>query len=336
MMIKRRTLLVGAASTLALPAVFTGKGNTADFKLRYAHNLPTTHPMHLRAVDAVAKIKEETGGKVEIGIFPNNQLGGDTDMLSQLRAGGINFFTLSGLILSNLIPVTSINGIAFAFNGYDDVWKAMDGELGEHVRKEIRGAGLVVLDKMWDSGFRQVLSNSAPINGPEDLVGLKIRVPVSPLWTSLFTAFRSLPTSINFNEVYSALESNIVNATENPISVINLSKLYEVTKYCSLTNHMWDGFHFLANRASWEQLPSELSTVIAKHFNEAALLQRADVAAAEAVVGSELEAKGLVFNKPDPAPFRETLVKAGFYADWKAKFGEEAWAALEKTAGKLG
>src|ERR1700731_2265411 len=225
-------------------------------------------------------------------------------MLSQIRSGGIEFFTLSGLILSTLVKAASINGIGFAFPDYDTVWKAMDGDLGGYVRGEIGKAGLVVMDKIWDNGFRQTTSSTKPINGPDDLKGFKIRVPVSPLWTSMFKAFGASPASINFSEVYSALQTKIVEGQENPVSLIQIAKLYEVQKYCSLTNHMWDGFWFLANGKSWDALPADVQALIAKNVNQSALEQRADIKKLNDTLQSELAGKGLEFIKVDPAPFR--------------------------------
>jgi len=289
----------------------------------------------VRAREMAEAIKAETGGKVEIQIFPSNQLGSDTDMLSQLRSGGIEFFTLSGLILSTLVPAASINGVGFAFPDYDSVWRAMDGELGAYVRAQIAKANLVAMDKIWDNGFRQTTSSTKPINTPEDFKGFKIRVPVSPLWTSMFKALDSAPASINFAEVYTALQTKTVDGQENPLAIISTAKLFEVQKYCSLTNHMWDGFWFLANRRAWERLPENLRTVVAKHVNEAGMKERADVAQLNASLQKELADKGMVFNQPDPAPFRDKLRSAGFYAEWKGKYGDEAWATLEKFTGNL-
>ena len=115
------------------------------------------------------QIKAETNGRVEINIFPSSQLGSDTDTLSQLRSGGVEFFTLSGLILSTLVPAASINGIGFAFPDYASVWKAMDGELGAYVRQQIAKVGLVAMEKIWDNGFRQTTASTKPINTPDDL-----------------------------------------------------------------------------------------------------------------------------------------------------------------------
>jgi tripartite ATP-independent transporter DctP family solute receptor len=338
MSFSRRALLkASAASAVAsgIGAPFVARAQTAEFIYKFANNLPESHPFVARAREMAAAIKTETNGRFDMQVFPNNQLGSDTDMLSQLRSGGIEFFTLSGLILATLVPPASINGIGFAFPDYPTVWKAMDGDLGAYVRGEINKAGLEVMEKIWDNGFRQITSSTRPINGPDDLKGFKIRVPVSPLWTSMFKAFGASPASINFSEVYSALQTKIVEGQENPLALISTAKLYEVQKYCSLTNHMWDGFWFLMNRRAWQALPEDIRTIVAKNVNAAAVKERADTEKLNATVKDELAGKGLIFNQPEVAPFRDKLRSAGFYAEWKGKYGDKAWDVLEKAVGKL-
>jgi TRAP-type transport system periplasmic protein len=302
---------------------------------KYANNLPDTHPMNVRAREMAAAIKQETNGRFELQIFPSSQLGSDTDTLTQIRSGGVEFFTLSGLILSTFVPPASINGMGFAFPNYDTVWKAMDGDLGAYVRAQIAKTSLLAMEKIWDNGFRQTTTSTKPIATPDDFRGMKLRVPPSPLWTSMFKAFDAAPASINFNEVYSALQTKIVDGQENPLAIISTAKLYEVQKYCSLTNHMWDGFWFLANRAAWERLPDDIRVVVAKNINQAGVKERDDVAKLNATLQQDLANRGLVFNQPDPTSFREKLRSAGFYTEWQKKYGDEAWAILEKSVGKL-
>jgi TRAP-type transport system periplasmic protein len=338
MSLTRRYLLAAGATTLlggAVAAPFVARAQGAQFTYKYANNLPETHPMNMRAREMAAAIKQETNGAFDLQIFPSSQLGSDTDTLSQIRSGGVEFFTLSGLILSTLVPAASINGMGFAFPDYDTVWKAMDGDLGAYVRDQIAKTNLLAMEKIWDNGFRQTTTSTKPINTPDDFRGMKLRVPPSPLWTSMFKAFEAAPASINFNEVYSALQTKIVDGQENPLAIISTAKLYEVQKYCSLTNHMWDGFWFLANKAAWERLPQDMRAIVAKNVNAAGLEERDDVAKLNANLQQDLAAKGLVFNKPDAAPFRDKLRSAGFYTEWKGKYGDEAWAILEKSVGKL-
>ena len=147
MSISRRTVLKATVASAALGGIgapMVARAQSAEFTYEYANNLPDSHPMNVRAKEMAAAIKAETNGKFDLQIFPNNQLGSDTDMLSQIRSGGVEFFTLSGLILSTLVPAASINGIGFAFPDYDTVWKAMDSDLGAYVRGEIKKAGLEV------------------------------------------------------------------------------------------------------------------------------------------------------------------------------------------------
>src|SRR5205085_7681334 len=130
-------------------------------------------------------------------------------------SGGVEFFTLSGLILATLVPAASISGIGFAFPDYDTVWKAMDGSLGAHIRGEITKANLVVMDKIWDNGFRQTTSSTKPINGPDDFKGFKIRVSVSPLCALMVNAFDAAAAAIACIEAYSALQTIINDDQEN-------------------------------------------------------------------------------------------------------------------------
>ena len=334
---RRRSLIkAGAAGavSLALP-MHSVRAQSADFTYKFANNVPLTHPTNIRGKEMADAIRTETKGRVDIQIFPSSQLGSDTDTLSQIRSGGVEFFALSGLILSTLVPAAAINGVGFAFPDYDTVWKAMDGELGASIRKEIAKANLIAMDRIWDNGFRQTTSSLKPIAGPDDFKGLKIRVPVAPLWTSMFKAFDAAPTSINFSEVYTSLQTKVVDAQENPLSIVSVAKLYEVQKFCSLTNHMWDGFWFLANKRAWEKIPADLRAIVAKNINAAGLQQRADIAALNASLQKDLTAKGMAFNQPDANAFRAKLRAAGFYSEWKTKFGDEAWALLEKSTGKL-
>ena len=333
---KRRTFIQGAAAAGALTVVGRPAfAQAAEFTLKWANNIPVTHPSNIRTREAVEAIKKETNGKVDIQIFPNNQLGGDTDMLSQVRSGAIDIFPLSGLILQTLVPLAGINGLAFAFKDYQTVWAAMDGELGAYIRAAIAKVNLHSFDKILDNGYRNITTSTKPINTAEDLKGFKIRVPVSPLWTSMFKAFGAAPTGINFSEVYSSLQTKVIEGQENPLAIIDIAKLYEVQKYCSMTGHMWDGQWILANGRRWNALPKEIQAVITKHVTEAVMKQRDDIRRLNNGLEAQLKAKGMVFNYPDAKSFRDALSKAGFYKEWREKFGNEAMAKLEKYSGKL-
>ena len=336
--ISRRSFLktAGVVTAASVGAPWIGTASAAEFSYKIGTDLPAIHPLNVRLSEAAAAIKKETDGRMEVRVFPNNQLGGDPAMFTQLRNGALEFFTLSGAnVLSSLVPKTAISGVGFAFKDYQQLYQAMDGDLGKMLRSHINKAGLAVMDNIWDNGFRQITTSNKPITKPEDLAGFKIRVPIGKLWISLFESLGAAPSGLSFNEVYSALQTKVVDGQENALAVTNVSKLYEVQKYCSMSNHMWDGFWLLGNNAAWSRLPAKIQEVVSRNFNAYALKERQDVADLNSKLQKTLEEKGMVFNTIDPAPFRDKLREGGFYAAWKKDFGEEEWGLLEKVTGKL-
>jgi TRAP-type C4-dicarboxylate transport system substrate-binding protein len=211
----------------------------------------------------------------------------------------------------------------------------MDGELGVSIRDGLDKVGLYAFPKILDSGYRNITTSNRPINSVEDLKGMKMRVPPSPVWVSLFTALGSSPTSITINELYSALQTKIVDGQENPLTIIESGKYFEVQKYCSITEHMWDGLWIIANGKRIKSLPADDLALITKSFETATMKQRAETERLNIDLEGGLKAKGLVFNRPDKTQFRDALTKAGFYSEWKQKYGGDAWLILEKYSGKL-
>lgn len=325
--------LAGAGGMLSASPSFAQ--SSSRFTLKWSNNLQLSHPVNVRAKELAENIRRDTDGRVDLQIFPNSQMGSDPDVLSQIRAGGIDCVLMSGLIFSTLVPVASINGLGFAFKDYAQVWNAMDGDLGAYIRGALAKVNLFAMDRMWDSGFRQITTSSKPINSPADLKGLKIRVPGAPIWTTLFKALGAAPTPVNYTELYSALQTKAVEGQENPLAIIQSTRLYEVQKYVAYSNHMWDGWWFVFNARSWAKLPKDLQAIVARDIDAMAQTQREDMLKANATLEAELKAKGMLFNTLDTDPFRALLKTSGFYEDWRRKFGEEAWTLLEKATGKL-
>ena len=334
--LSRRLVLRSLAAAPAVPLLgMPALVRAAEIELRYGNNLPLSHPLNVRAQEAADRVKAQTNGRVEIKIFPNNQLGGDTDMLSQVRNGSITFFTPSALVIATLVPVAALNAVGFIFADYDQVWKAMDGPVGAHVRAAIAKVNLHAFERMWDNGFRQMTTSGKPIETAKDMAGLKIRVPVSALSVSMFKALGASPATIQFSEVYSSLQTKVVDAQENPLPIIQVARLYEVQKHCALSNHIWDGFWFIANGRAWNGLPEDIRKIVSDAINDAGVQQRADIKALNETVQADLQSKGLTFNAPHPESFRAKLREAGFYKEWQDRFGGDAWSILESAIGKL-
>jgi tripartite ATP-independent transporter DctP family solute receptor len=339
MMTTRRTVLARAATSVAVgiaaPSILAWPAGAAEFAYKYGTALPDGHPMAIRSREAIVKIKEESGGRLDITFYPSSVLGQDTAMMSQAIAGALEIYGMSLDILAQKAPSAAIFGVGFAFPDYDVAWKAMDGDLGGYCRGLAEKAGLYCMDKAFDHGFREITMKSRPINAPDDLKGVKIRLPVAPLFIALFQHLGASPTPINFGEVYSALQTGLVDGQENPLILIDTAKLYEVQKYCSMTNHIWVGLHVSFNTAAWKRLPGDLQAIAYKNFSAAALAERADWQVMDKTEIDKMKAGGLTFNSPDTKPFQEALRKSGFYPDVKKQMGDQAWALLEKYVGPL-
>jgi tripartite ATP-independent transporter DctP family solute receptor len=330
--IARRTLL----TALPLVAIGSSRALAAEFTLKLATGQSLAQPINTRLEQAIGRIRETSGGRLEIRFFPASQLGSDTDLLSQIRNGGVDFLNIAGSVVSTIAPVAALNNVGFAFNDADNIWQTMDGALGAHIRSQIEKSGVLVVAKPGDNGIRQVTSSATVIAGPGDMKGYRIRVPVSPIFTSLFSALGANPTSINFNELYTALQTHLVDGQENGLVTIDAGKLYEVQKHLAETSHIWDAFWLLGNRRSVSALPADMQGLVRQEFDRAMVEQRADNAALDATLKAQLTAKGLSFNPVDRPAFRKALVEAGFYKEWRGKFGEENWSALQGAVGALG
>jgi tripartite ATP-independent transporter DctP family solute receptor len=318
-----------------MAALITRRGYAAEFEYKLATGQDPTHPVNIRAQQAIDRIQEATAGRVTFKLFPANQLGSDTDLLAQVRSGGVDMFNLSTSILATLVPVAGIVNTGFAFTSYDKVWEAMDGKLGTYIREQIAKMGLIAPARLWDNGFRQITSSTRSIRTPADLQGFKIRVPPAPMLTSVFKNLGAGPTPINFNELYSALQTQVVEGQENPLAIFSSTKLYEVQKTVSMTGHVWDGYMMLANRRAWQALPEDARAIIARELDHSGEEERADIAVLSESLRKDLVEKHMTFIDVDRGLFRAALAKTTFYADWKAKYGDAAWGLMETTTGKL-
>ena len=335
MSLSRRTLLVGGAGLLAAPALI-GRARAAEFSWKLGHTAPIDNPLHIRLAEAADKIGIESKGRMELDVFPDMQLGGDNDLLSQARSGAIEFCQPTGQLLGSLLPTAAINALGFVFDNYDHVWPAMDGELGKFVRGQVSAkVGLVPMERIWNLGFREITTNTKPIKTAADLNGLKIRTPVAPSLVSMFRTLNAAPLALQIPETYSALQTHIADGEENPLTLINSLKFDEVQKYCSLTNHVWDGHWMCANAAAWNGLPPDLQEIVARNMNAGALLNREDTMKSDVSIQAEMEHKGLVFNTTEQDSFRAALRAGGFYKEWRTRLGEEPWSILEQYVGPL-
>ena len=330
----RREFVAGTAAAFATIGIVTPV-RAADFDLKYGHDLPIDHPINVRSVEAFGRIKKATNGRVQIKSFPTSQLGSDPAMISQLRTGAVEMLAMPGAFLNAIVPLASIENVAYAFPNRDAVFRAMDGDLGKVIRDEISAKGMVVLDKIWENGFRDITTSTKPIHAVADLAGLKIRVSPGKIRLDTFQSLGAAPTPIALSELYTSLQTHVVDAQENPLLLIQQQKFYEVQKYVSMSDHIWSGYWTLFNQDVWDKFGTQIQQIVSHEMDAATLQARNDNVNLNRSVRDQLMRRGMAFYDVDRESFKRKLVEAKYYERWKAEFGPKAWAALEKYANKL-
>jgi TRAP-type transport system periplasmic protein len=328
----RRSFVATAVASLTVFARSITAQNSALSFTQY-HNQTSASSLHKRLVEMWATIEQESRGRIRTTVFAqnNNIQGSDPAALKALVAGDIHFFTLMGGILGTLVPAAEVQQVPFAFRSASDAHRAMDGPLGAYLLEEMAAKGIHGFRTgAFDNGMREITAHKK-ITTPGDLVGLKMRVPAGQLVADTFKAFACEPVIINSDSIYAALKDGRADAQENPLTLADQFKLYEVVKYVAMTDHMWSGFNLLAHLPTWQRIPADLQAVIDRNVAKYVKLQRQDQIAANTRLRTELAARGLEFNTPDPAPFKKQL--AGVYANWKDTLGSRCWKLLEESTG---
>ena len=331
----RAGFLSGTASIFATIAVVRAPARAAQITLKWGHATQLNHPLHVNAVRVKNEVATRSKGRLAIQIFPNNVLGGDPAMLQQARTGALELYSGYGGIYASVAPLAGIEGIGFAFKNQAQALAAFDGPLGAAVRKEMDAKGpFVTFERPWVNGFRQITSSIKPIRTVADLEGLKIRTPPTKIWVDMFKELGAAPTPIAASEMYTALQTHVVDAQENPFTILETYRLYEVQKYVSATNHMWSNFWIVANADAFKALAPDLQTILRDAINRYALTNRREMELSNASLAEKMSrVYRMQVNTVETAPFRVKLKP--FYAREKADFGNDAWSLLERSVGTL-
>lgn len=335
--LSRRQFTLGLAAAGGWTLLGGCASAAATIELRQFHNQPAESPLHASLVNMWAAVKAETGGRIDVRTFPENDglAGGDPLALKMLIDGSLDFMTLNGGLIGSVVPAANVQGIPFAFQKLEQVFAAIDGDLGVYLGKEMQAKGIHAVPRgCFDNGFQQISCSSKPIRNAADLEGLKVRTPDTPIYKELFEALGAQPVPTSINKMYELLKSGAAQAQTDPLTIIELFKLYEVQKYVSMTNHLWSGFNLIANLKVWNGLPKDVRAAIERNAAKFVGMQRKENAALNGSLQSRLTSQGMIFNDADTGSFRARL--GPFYAHWKETVGQRAWSLLEAHAGKLG
>lgn len=300
-----KNMLKGVVAAFAL-CIATGA--LAQTKLKWAHVYESSEPYHAAAIWAAGEIKKRTNGRYDIEVFPASTLGKETDINQGLTLGTVDIIYTGQLFAGRTYGPISIGGAPYMFRDFDHWKRFSTSPLFQQLCDGYQKAGGNHVSAITYYGERHVTSNK-PINRPEDMKGLKIRVPDAPLYTMFPRAVGANPTPIAFAEVYLALQNGTVDAQENPLPTIEAKKFYEVQKYIVLTGHITDALLTIVSGQTWGKLSDADKKVFDAVLKEAAARATAEIIDNEKKLGAEFEKRGKVVIKVNRKPFRDATVK---------------------------
>ncbi|MDP3317627.1 MAG: TRAP transporter substrate-binding protein [Bosea sp. (in: a-proteobacteria)] len=303
MTITKRTfgLLAGAAmlASVALPAA-------AQTVLRSTDIHPTDYPT-VEAVRHISKLLEErTKGRIKINVFHSAQLGNEKDTIEQTRFGVIDLNRINMAPFNNLIPATNVPSLPFIFRSVAHMRTVMDGPIGDSILKEFEKHDLVGL-AFYDSGSRSFYNSKRPINTPADMKGMKIRVQQSDMFVALVSALGANATPMAFGEVYSALQTGVIDGAENNWPSFESTKHFEVSKFYSLTEHSLSPEVLVMSKRSFDKLSKEDQEIMKVAAKESVAKMRELWDAREKASEAKVKAGGAVINTVEKQPFIDAM-----------------------------
>lgn len=247
--------LAAAVVAATLPA------NAAEVTMRFANvtNQPSIDAAQV-FLDVAAK---ESGGRLEIKHYPSNMLGDDRTVTESMILGDIELVQTMPSVMSTMIPDLYVWDAPFLFDKIEDAWKCMDGPVGRYINEQVEKKGVKYLAAV-ENGYRHYTNNKVPVRVPADVKGQKLRVMETELQIAMWKNWGANPTPMAFTEVISALQQGTIDAQENPLSMIDSNKLYEVQKYISLTGHLFSPHCLYINKEKYDSLDDQLKGAIDK------------------------------------------------------------------------
>ena len=302
-----RDIALTALASTALVAM-SGPAFSAPQTLKWAHVYEVSEPYHTCAVAASDLLSEATGGRYNIEVFPASSLGKEVDINEGLGLGTVDIIYTGQLFAGRSYGPIAIGGAPFMFRDYDHWDKYRGSELFGELAKGYQDASGNHITSMTYYGQRHVTSN-IEIKTPEDMKGLKIRVPNAPLYMMFPQAVDANPTPIAFAEVYLALQQGTVDAQENPLPTIQAKKFYEVQKYITLTGHISDALMTIVGGPTWGSMSAEDQQALDGVLDKTAECASSQIIEKENELVQWFKDNGVTVNEVDRTPFREATMK---------------------------
>lgn len=270
----KRTLLKASLTGTALLATrWTVAQPSKERTLKFVTQNPQGHPIELGMRRFAELVKQYSDGRIQVRLFPGGTLGNDAQNVSALQGGTIEMASMNTGILASQIKDFEVFDYPFMFANFKEADAVADGPVGKGLHDRLQTKGLVGLG-YWDLGFRNITNRVRPVNRLEDLAGLKLRVIPNAINIEWVKAVGANPTPLPWPEVYSALEQRAIDAQENPLTVIEANKLYEVQKHLAITNHVYNPQSILVSQKFWNSLSDDERGILSQAATESVPYQR--------------------------------------------------------------
>ena len=310
----------------------TAAPDTGVFKaqLKLATMTPASHTYALGATRFAELVKERSQGRIEVKIYPDGQLGkGERELLEAVQQGTLDIYVGSTAPLSGFSPSMGILDIPFLFRDYEHVDKVLDGALGLSLLKDLEGPGLMGM-AFWENGFRNLTNSKLAVKAPDEAKGMKIRTQENKIHLTAWKAAGVNPVPMAWGEVYGALQQKTIDGQENPIAVIYSSKINEVQKFLSMTQHVYSPAVLLISAKKWQGIPKADQELLRKTALEIAQFQRKLGRDSEEKQVEELSGKGMTVTKDvDKAAWQKAMQPA--FKEFSQQFGKDKIDAILNT-----
>jgi tripartite ATP-independent transporter DctP family solute receptor len=324
-----KVVALGILIAMIASTMVFAQGQQEKKTLKLGYSSPASNPWHICAEQFAKYVSDNTDGNITIDLFPAEVLGSDKQMAEMIKMGTLDMQIAPQGVVANYEPKLAVLELPFLFDSNEQVAKLLDGPMGEELSKDLPKQGIRVL-AYWENGLRQTTNNVRPITKPSDLKGMKVRTPDNKMTISIFKALGANPAPLAYSELYMALSQGVFDGQENPVVNIHASKLYEVQKYISFTNHKYEGKPFIISEATWKKLSPEYQKVISDGAKMFAIENRNMFAEQDKELRADLQAKGMKLNTPDLAAFREATKSV--YDEWRGILGADLVNRVIKAA----
>ena len=331
---RRSFVTASGALVVAGLAMFPRRAGAAQFTFKLGHNTPEGQAHSVRTRQMATDVAHATNGRLTIEVYGGGSLGTDAALLTQVRSGAVQMALIPSPYLGTVVPQAQMDSVPFAYANSGVALRAFNGKLGDWLRAQFRAnMGIVALAGTWDTGFRQV-GGSRAIAVPSDFEGFKIRVPPAKLFIDTFKTLGASPVPVDYAQLYTSIQTHIVDGEELPIDFIEYGGFFEVEKYLTMTNHMWGARWMLVNLDTWNSLPSDMQSVLTTMSVKYATLAHRDTELLDAAIPDKLQRRGMVVTTVKRDAFRQKL-GAAFYNRWRDEFGAVPWGLMEQYTGPL-